>query len=250
VQKLISFILAILALFGFKEKDYKKCASFSVISECRYLQGACTDGEYIYQAFSHQVNSEKKGNYIFKIDAKTYKVKEKVALTAGHMNDMTYNSKTGMIVSAQSGGTGSKAYMLTFIDTQTLTVQSEKNIGRNVSTIAYDAERDCYYACTYDPKLLTLDSDCKIISEVDLDFNGYTRQGTCFRDGILYFLLYGESGNCICRYSAEGTLLGDYKLDIPTGEPEGIFFIGENLYVTYSGDDYKQGIIYRIKGLG
>jgi len=176
-------------------------------------------------------------------------VRKKAALTAGHMNDMTYNSKSGMIVSANSGGTGSKAYLLTTIDPITLTVQSETNIRRNISTIAYDESRDCYYACTYDPSLLTLDSGFRIQSEVRLAFDGYTRQGMCYRDEILYFLLCGDEDNCIRCYTTDGSFLYDYPLDIPSGEPEGIFWLNGHLYVTYSAEGYKKGIIYRLNGL-
>lgn len=250
-EKIVAFIMSVLAFLGVsvgENKPVVRVSVYSVISECRYLQGACTDGKYIYQAFSHQVNSEKTGNYIFKISAKTFRVVDRVPLTAGHMNDMTYNPRTKRIVSANSGGTGSKAYMVTLIDPETLAVVDTKNVGRNIYSIEYDPANDIYYAGCYDSEVLVLDSDFRVTGSFPVSFDDYTKQCVCLCDGKLNFLLYGKKvskSDIIRTYSTSGELLGDYELSIE-GEPEGLFRLGGKFYATYAIKDYTRGAIYRL----
>lgn len=260
--KIVAFFMSILALLGINIKGntthpprIEEVSSFSVISECRYLQGACTDGKYIYQAFSHQVESTKEGNYIFKIDAKTYEVIDKVALTAGHMNDMTYNSRINKIVSADSASATSKSYMVTIIDPETLEVEEKINIGKGIYiySIDYDAVNDIYYAGRYDKSIIVFDSKFNIINEISVDFEDYTKQSIVYNDGKLFVLLYGtkvSKPNIIRCYSTNGNFLYDYEIGIDEGEPESLFKLNGKFHVTYSAENYTMGVIYRLNELG
>lgn len=253
--KIVAFFMAILAFFGIKinkpieVRNAEKLSSFNVISECRYLQGACTDGEYVYQAFSHQVESENEGNYIFQIDAETFDVVRKISLTAGHMNDMTYNPKTNKIISVNSGGTNSKADRITVIDPDTLEIIDTVNVGNYIFAMDYDPVNDVYYAGKYGASLLILDSGFKVIGEYPIDCGDYTKQSICYADGKLYFLLYGtkvSKPNVIRVFSTTGEFLYDHEIGIDKGEPEGLFRLDGTFYVTFAENDYTKGGIYRL----
>lgn len=255
--KILAFIMSILAFFGININkpvpEIEKVMTIKPITECKYLQGACTDGEYIYQAFSHHASSTKDGNYIFKIDAKTFKVAEKAALTAGHMNDITYNTEIKKIVSAQAGGAGGKVSQVDIIDPLTFEILETIDIGQNIFSIAYDSSSNVYYAGKPNGNVLVLDSNFKIKEKFSVNFENYTKQGICCRDGKLYFLLYGtkvEKPNIIRCYSVKGDFVSDYVIHDIELEPEGIFFLEDKLYVTYADKDYKTGSVYRINNFG
>lgn len=207
-------------------------AGFSI--ESGTVQGACTDGKYIYMVIHNGKT------IILKYDAYDFSLVDYTSCTGlDHANDLTYNSKTGKIVVANNIPNYDT---ITTFDPETLKLEDSITIDSEIYSIAYNQKTDSYVvglSGTYD--FAVLDSDFKVKEEFTGKDTGYTRQGCDCDENYIYFA-QSDRENLIVIYDYEGNFideigLGDHK------EVENIFHIGNNFYTTLH---YYGNFLYRI----
>lgn len=210
---------------------------------CRFVQGGCFDGTYVYIAFNDNGNGENSKSVIKKYDPVTWEeVQSSGEIHIYHANDMTYNQKTNRIVVSCGSPDAKKICVL---DSQTLEVLSVKDIVRSVYAIEYYPEGNCYFAGFSNGTVGKLSLKFSRTDYIEAYDSGFTKQGMTRHGDYLYFLQYKK--NCIQVYSiSENRYLGQYNLPVTSGEPENIFVIDNTVYTVYSSTNWKYGIVYKL----
>lgn len=216
----------------------------------RVAQGACTDGKNIYIILENQNTGgqgyQKESHYckIVKLDAKTLKtVKVSEPLLLDHGNDCTYNSDTNEIVVAHNAP---NKRFLSFVDADTLELKrTDKKNTQDMYAIAYHAGYKKYVvgiASTYDygvysdyPKLP------KRFAGLD---TGYIKQGMECDDKYVYFVQYNQ--NVITVHDWKGNYIRTIEITNVYDEPEAIFCIGDQMYMTSFRGRVGGSNIYRL----
>ena len=216
----------------------------------RVAQGACTDGKHIYIILENQNTGgqgyKKESHYckIVKLDAKTLEtVKVSEPLLLDHGNDCTYNSDTNEIVVAHNAP---NKRFLSFVDADTLELKrTDKNNTQDMYAIAYHAGYKKYVvgiSSTYDygvysnyPKLP------KRFAGLD---TGYIKQGLECDDKYVYFVQYKQ--NVITVHDWEGHHIRTIEITNVYDEPEAIFYIGDQMYMTSFRGRVGGSNIYRL----
>ncbi|MGM9642919.1 MAG: hypothetical protein ACI3XI_06890 [Eubacteriales bacterium] len=227
-----------------------------------HLQGGCSDGTYIYQAFIYQDKSSNEVNNVCKI----VKIKpdfdpntSNVVLTSdnidlNHANDITYNSKAHELIVCHNNPYRTK---LTVIDPDTLTVKRTETIDQNIYSITYSPERDRYMVgCSGGQSMRSCNSKFGDLSNVikpTLTTSSMTTQGICSDDVFIYHTLWNGSGsigtynkNVITVYDWYGNFIGTIGTSIGI-ESENIFVHDGVLYVCAYSSGGKASYVYRIK---
>ena len=208
---------------------------------CRVIQGACTDGEYLYTCLN---NGADKGavTTIVKTELKTGKVVAKYEnIMIDHANDLTFNPKTNEILACHNSPNNQ---WISIFDAETMEFKETKKIRHNIYAIEYDEELDCYWmgiSGTYD--FVSYDSALKKYGSVQSGYsNGFTKQGVDADDKYLYFVLY--STNCIAVYTKDGEYVRQIDLPVTAGEPENISHVDDVFYIVYNNPSWTGGIVY------
>lgn len=227
-----------------------------------HLQGGCTDGTYVYQAFIYKDTASDEVNNICKIvkvmpdfDPGT----SKVVLTSenldlNHANDITYNPKTHELVVCHNNPYRTK---LTVIDPDTLTVKRTEKIEQNIYAITYSPERDRYMVgCSGGQSMRSCNADFADLSKIitpPKTTRGMTTQGICSDETFIYHTLWNGSGsvagynkNVITVYDWYGNFIGTIGTSIGI-ESENIFVHKGVLYVSAYSSGAKASYIYRIE---
>lgn len=207
----------------------------------RVIQGACTDGEYLYTCLNDGASSGALTT-IVKTELLTGKVVAKYeGLKIDHANDLTYNPKTNEIIACHNSPNNQ---WISFFDAETMEFKETKKIRHNIYAIEYDEELDCYWvgiSSTYD--FVSYDADLKKYGSVRKGYsNGFTKQGVDADDKYLYFVLYNQ--NCIAVYTKDGEYVRQIDLPVSAGEPENICHVGETFYIVYNNPSWTGGIVY------
>ena len=208
---------------------------------CTIIQGACTDGEYLYTCLN---DGAKSGaiTTIVKTELITGKVVAKYeGLKIDHANDLTYNPKTNEIIACHNSPNNQ---WISIFDAETMAFKETKKIRHNIYAIEYDEELDCYWvgiSSTYD--FVSYDADLKKYGSVRKGYsNGFTKQGVDADDKYLYFVLYNK--NCIAVYTKDGEYVRQIDLPVSAGEPENISHVGDVFYIVYNNPSWTGGIVY------
>ena len=209
----------------------------------RIIQGACTDGEYLYTCLNDGANSGALTT-IVKTELTTGKVVARYeGLEIDHANDLTYNPKTNEILACHNSPNNQ---WISIFDADTMEFKELKKIRHNIYAIEYDEELDCYWvgiSGTYD--FVSYDSALKKYGSVKNGYsNGFTKQGVDADDKYLYFVLYNT--NCIAVYTKEGEYVRQIDLPVTAGEPENISHIGDTFYIVYNNPSWTGGIVYEV----
>lgn len=126
-----------------------KPVTFSIagyVKGCGVMQGGATDGKYLYYACTA---TDWKSTKIVKVSLDGTTVAESGKFTKadfGHANDMTYNSKLGLLVLGAWEEDGDRQ-KVQFIDPSTLTIKYTKHLegnDRRSNAICYNAATDQY----------------------------------------------------------------------------------------------------------
>ncbi|MBQ3266210.1 MAG: InlB B-repeat-containing protein [Ruminococcus sp.] len=199
------------------------------------VQGACTDGRYVYFGIvGGSVCSLAK----FDINTWEYVTKQQI-INMGHSNDMTYNPDKDYLVVANNAPYYN---VITLINPDTLAPIKDIQIKEDIYSIAYNQKRKCYVvglSGTYDFALL--DSDFKVTKKFTGVKTGYTRQGCDCDDDYIYFVQSGGN-NILVVYDYSGNHITDIPLSV-SDEVENLFHIGNTFYTTLF---YYGSKLYRI----
>lgn len=200
-------------------------------------QGACTDGTYIYVLLENQ-NVSEEGGYsknphyckIFKIDPATMEtVQVSEPLLIDHGNDVTYNSKTGLLVVSHNAP--NRKYLST-INPETLElVETITDNELDMYAIAYNATRDKYViGISHGYDFAIADGDLNVEQTFVGEVTNYTKQGVECDDDYIYFLHYNS--NAIIVYDWDGNYIRTIRVAWMNNEPEDIFILDGQFYMT------------------
>ena len=228
-------------------------------------QGGCFDGRYFYQsvlkycynkgeqyAGCHYVNNEKNIVRIVKYDILEKKVvavsKEMDCLN--HINDITYNSKTGQLVVCNSTGNKKK---ISFLNADTLEYEGYKWLNIEIYAIDYHAASDRYVLGVSSSRRFAIASSD--FEDIRIDYGelepprSYTKQNICCNDEYVYCLYSGKKGwkDAVFVYDWEGHFVTFIELDFGEEEPENLSVHNGALFV--GTGNHKQVFFYNISGL-
>ena len=200
-------------------------------------QGACTDGEYIYVILENQ-NIEEAGGYkenphyskIFKLDPDTMEtVQVSQPLLIDHGNDITYNSKTGLLVVNNHHPNRTH---LTTVSPETLeVVETITHIDEEMAGIAYNATRDKYVIGLYTSyDLLVADGELNVEQRFEGEVTNWIKQSIACDDDYIYFLQYNS--NAIVVYDWDGNHIRTIRVRWMNNEPQSIFLLDGKFYMT------------------
>ena len=211
-------------------------------------QGACTDGKYIYMLLENQ--NENGGGKdvdhhckVVKIDAATMKeVARSEPLAIDHGNDITYNSKTKQLVVIHNQPNRDK---ISFVDPEKLVLlDTISHSELQMYAIAYNAEKDQYViGLSFGYDFAIVDSEFNVIQKHTGVVTGYTKQNFDWDGKYIYMLQFKE--NCAVIYDWDGNHIRTVMIEM-TEEPEAIFHIGGQFYVTSYISGRKGGRIYKL----
>jgi len=197
-------------------------------------QGACTDGEYIYQAVGDS------SGYTY-MNILKYKISDGTVETAnfegtpnfGHANDMIYNPVTGYLYVCTMLSTGAVVILdasdLSYVTT--ITVLDENGDPYAVWQACYDRTNDCYYS-THSGYVYVYDSSWEYVRKYALYGTPEGTQQGCETDGEYYYrCIY--SPNSIDVTSLTGHYVATVSMSSISGEPESIMYDWNgNFYVS------------------
>ncbi|MBO4326491.1 MAG: hypothetical protein J5950_04405 [Clostridia bacterium] len=209
--------------------------------EYKIAQGAASDGVNAYFVMRQEENGD---CIICKYSLKTKKLlKTSAPIHLFHGNDMTYDSKTGLLYVAHGSSEGK---ILTSVDPKTLTVAEQTiDIEKGSGAITYSAERDMFAISQGGKKLHFLDGELNWISSFDrVDNTGYTAQGMGSDEKYVYFPMSSSDSNFIVVYDWEGNFVDQFLLDF-AWESESMFWVNGTYYIAFNHDGAAE--LYRME---
>ena len=210
--------------------------------KCRVIQGACTDGEYLYTCLNDGAS-----NGAVTAIVKTELATGKVVATyenklIDHANDLTYNSKTNEILAVHNAPFRQK---ISIFDAETMELKEIKTVRHDVYAIEYDEDGDCYwFGISHGYDYARYNTVLKSYTEYKGYDNGFTKQGMDADDKYVYFVLYKT--NCIAVYTKDGKYVRQIDLPVTAGEPENISHVGDTFYIVYNNPSWTGGIVYEV----
>lgn len=246
-------------------------------------QGGCTDGTYYYQAVIHRdttnidsevFDSDKNESIIQKYRWSDENGNWELDSTStgvfkmANANDITYNSKLGMLVITHCGEPNAGKNRISFMDPETLTLVDPNSLNINwASGVSIDPEGkyiDCGHAITamdYNAfrnqyvvnmsggqkfKVLNADfSDAGIMSKPTNQTANYSKQAICSDDSYVYYLFHQK--NMISVYDWDGNFVALIDLDIDEAvETENISIYKNKIYIGCDDAANQKTIIYQV----
>ena len=192
------------------------------------MQGACTDGRYIWAGLNHR-------HILVRLDTHTWEVQTREFAEeewlCGHINDMAYNPNTNRIyvVGYDPGDWSTRGNIIVF-DAITLEYRGTIRLRRSgemlpINSIVYDRSRDQYIvslAGMAGKDNVVLDSGFQPIGPLTLvraetlTLQGFDTDGT-----FLYRTVWNQNtGNFITVYDMSGRFLGQIDTGIPCQDVE------------------------------
>ena len=224
-------------------KEAKVFAEIAKDGTYKVMQGAATDGTYLYYCIENQA-LEKHESYIYKVDLATGKiVTRSKSLQLDHSNDMTFNPKRNQLVVVHNAP---NRKLISFVDVKTLEKVETINIGREIFCMAYNEARDQYVVgLSGGQTFCVLDSNFEYIREYSpVASTGYTTQGMTCDDQFLYFAQSGA--NVVVVYDWDGYQVAIIPIEFTNIETENICIVGNDIYIGFYRSQ-NGGIVYRTK---
>lgn len=198
------------------------------------VQGGCTDGKYAYVLVENSEiaktdASRRRQCILRKIDLQTWEVvAESKALPLDHGNDITYNSKLNQLVVTHCYDSPTH---LSFINPDTLEIESTKEYYHSVYGIAYDAAHDRYVmGIRGSYEFAIFDGDFNLLQYFHGVDTHYTKQGIECDEDYIYFVTSSE--NAIVCYDWDGNFKGVYDIEGTDEEVEHLFTDGKSWYLS------------------
>ncbi|MBP3348401.1 MAG: hypothetical protein J6L92_06530 [Clostridia bacterium] len=202
----------------------------------RVAQGAASDGEYAYFVIRHVEDTD---TYIHKCDLKTGEVVAiSEALSLGHANDMTFDTKNNRLIVSQGTATGD---IVSIINPDTLELIENVTVEKKIGSITYDAVNDRYFAGRGGKNLMIYDSSFNLVSAVTFEKNAkYTAQGMGSDNDYVYFPMSGTKDNIIEVYNFAGEKVTTIKVE-DSFESESFFWVNNKYYINYYKGSVEAG---------
>lgn len=214
-------------------------------------QGACTDGKYMYLIIENQnLGAGKNHNKdfhtckIFKVEIATKKlIKVSEPLWIDHGNDCEYNPLTNRIVVTHNAP---DRHRVSYINADTLEMVETVSISAfEMYGIAYNKARDRYViALSHGYNFAIVDTNFKLKKyHMGVD-TGNVKQGIDADDDYIYMLQFNK--NVIVVYDWDGNYVRQIELSGFSNEPEALFHIGSQLYMTCYRSGGKGVSVYKL----
>ena len=195
-----------------EELFLRKLYTYSTNSSLSHMQGACTDGTYLWFGWETPRMIMKMHILTRKVTAVSY---DESSWVYGHINDMTYNPKTNeLLISAYYPGNPSTFGNLAILDADTLNLKQMISVQKNdrvlaFSGIAYDRLHDCYILASAGNNYDFLDSSFQWYDSVHVTrYEDDTLQGIETDGRYIYRCLWRESEkNLISVYDLSGSFV-------------------------------------------
>lgn len=206
----------------------------------RFAQGGACDGEYIYLTYiTNDVGVIKK---VRMSDWKLVKTSEPFA--THHGNDMTYDSKRGLLVLVHMAEN-----RISFISPETLTVTESRVLPYSSYAIAYNAKTDSYVIASGGWFKFT-DSEFNVKHEAAIMDFGFIGQGLDADDDFLYLpqswpSTAKERTNIIQIYDWNGNHLRNVTV-YSAMESETVFHSGDDFYIYFNDSSYREPEVHKI----
>lgn len=223
-------------------KEAEVFAEIAKDGDYKVMQGAATDGLYLYYCIENQKLSAHE-SYIYKVDAETGRIVGRSrSLQLDHSNDMTFNSKRNQLVVVHNAP---NRKLVSFVDIDTLQKVETINIGKEIFCIAYNEARDQYVVgLSGGQNFAIMDSEFQYVREYIVPSTGYTTQGMTCDDQFLYFAQSGA--NVVVVYDWDGHQVAIIPIEFTGIETENICILGNDMYIGFyrSGNG---GIVYKTR---
>ncbi|MBE6577740.1 MAG: hypothetical protein E7653_06340 [Ruminococcaceae bacterium] len=212
-------------------EGYKKC----------YMQGGGTNGKYAYYIINEGGNTGEELSRMYKIDLETWEiVAQRQGFKWAHANDVTYDSKRGVVVVCHCNK------RISFVDPDTLEELEVRELTTGGQySMAYNAKRDQYAigkSLCYDIGITN--SDFELIKTYEGQ-DGYTKQGMECDDEFIYFFHTGKRNNWIWVYDWDGNYLKKFTVPM-VGESENLFIRGDKFIAAFNNFKDQTGDIYEM----
>ena len=206
--------------------------------ECKYGQGATSDGDYIYI-----LNRNPKDNqsiiYRYSIDS-AEKSGQSYVFDAGHSNDLTINPLKNTLIVAHGMSQGKR---LTFINTKSLAVERTIEISVGAGAIAFNPNKRLFAISQGGTSLIITDESFNVLSSYTREYMpGYTAQGMGCDDSYIYFPMSSNKDNIIVVYDWGGTYITSLQLNTAM-ESESLFYAKGNYYINFNHSGSELHII-------
>ncbi len=211
----------------------RRLARLTAPDDCPIAQGGWFDGRFWYQFFiDKDTGSNEQNNRVrlVKYDTATQEtVRISDLLPLNHANDLTYDSRRGLLVAVHNKP---NRELVSFLDPETLTVTETVTLPCKIFSLAYSPERDMYVAGIAGGQTFCLfDAGFRQVSGVFTptpDTAGYVTQGCACDARYIYFVLYAQ--NVVTVYDWDGNHVRTLPV-IVSGEPENLAQAGGCLYI-------------------
>lgn len=208
----------------------------------RYVQGGCSDGQYIYVALNDGKKADSK-SVIIKCNPKNMRVvKTYKNLKFGHGNDLCFNGDTNELIAVNSSPDGK---LLNIYDASNMSLKEIVTLKYSVHGLTYDAEQGCYYAAiSGKTQFAKLDADFNFVETYEMQPCDDTKQNLDLIGDYLCFLRYND--NLVEVYTKDGEYVDSVDVPLDIYEPEFICHIGDDVYVGCNLLTYTGGCVYKI----
>lgn len=206
----------------------------------RYAQGAACDGEYIYLTYiTNDVGVIKKA----RLSDGTV-VKTSAPFATNHGNDMTYDSKRGLLVFVHMADN-----RISFISPETLEVVESRVLPYSSYAIAYNEKDDAYVIASGGQFLFT-DSEFNVKREATIQSFGFIGQGVDTNGTYIYLPQSWPSDakertNIIQIYDWNGTHITN-AVAYTAMESETVFHVGSDFYIYFNDTSYREPEVHKI----
>ena len=222
------------------------------------MQGACTDGHYIWAGFNHR-------KILIRLDLTSWEIEEREysddSWMCGHINDMVYNpNSNNLYVVAYEEDNWLTRGNIAILDPITLEYKGMMHIKRNgemlpIYSMLYDRIRDRYIVTipgTYGKENAILDADFQYVGPFVLERDDPNILGGIDTDGeYLYRSIWKDrTSNVVTVYDMDGHFISEIDLGIPGRqmEAEGIMYDWNGrFFINCSHRDGTGGSIYYIQ---
>lgn len=242
-RKLVIVVLTLVMALSLTGCSAQRVGSIVPVSFVyRYVQGGCTDGQYIYVALNDGKKSDSKSVIIKCNPSNMRVVKTYKNLKFGHGNDLCFNTNTNELIAVNSSPNGK---LLNIYDASDMSLKEIVTLSKSVHGLAYDAEQDCYYgAVSGKHEFVKMDANFNIIESHAMQACDDTKQNLDLIGDYLCFLRYDD--NLIEVYTKDGEYVNSANISLNAYEPEFICHIGETVYIGCNLLTYTGGCVYKM----
>ena len=243
LKRLVLAALAAVMAFSLVGCSAQRVGSILPVSLVyRYVQGGCSDGQYIYVALNDGKKADSK-SVIIKCNPSNMRVVATYKnLKFGHGNDLCFNTSTNELIVVNSSPDGR---LLNIYDASNMSLKEVVTLSKSVHGLTYDADQDCYYgAVSGATQFVKLDADFNIVETYAMQPCDDTKQNLDLIGDYLCFLRYDD--NLIEVYTKDGEFVKNVDVPLDAYEPEFVCHIGDTVYIGCNLLTYTGGCVYKM----